>query len=244
MILKDKTALITGGSRGIGRSIALAMAEEGANIAFTFKSAREAAEKVKREIEAKGRKALAIQSDARDINGALEVVDRVMDELKSIDILVNNAGIAKDTLLMRMSEKDWDEVLDTNLKSAFNFCKAACKHMLKQRRGKIINVSSISGVVGNPGQANYSSAKAGLIGLTKSLAKEVASRNIQVNAVAPGFVATDMVKDIDRSKIESFSTHLPVKLVAQPEEIAELVVFFASPASDYVTGQVLPGMYD
>jgi 3-oxoacyl-[acyl-carrier protein] reductase len=244
MVLKDKVALITGGSRGIGRSIALAMAEEGANIAFTFKSALEAAENVKREIESKGRKALAIQSDAKDINGALQVVERVVNELKRIDILVNNAGITKDTLLMRMSEKDWDDVLDTNLKSAFNFSKAVCRYMLSQRKGKIVNVSSISGVVGNAGQVNYSSAKAGLIGLTKSIAKELASRNIQVNAVAPGFVATDMVKDVDPLKFESFSTHLPVKLVAQPEEIAELVVFFASPASDYVTGQVLPGMYD
>jgi 3-oxoacyl-[acyl-carrier protein] reductase len=244
MVLKDKIALVTGGSRGIGKAIVLALADEGANVAFTFKSATEAAENVKKKIESKGRKALAIQSDARDIHGASQVVEQVVEAYQRVDILVNNAGITKDTLLMRMSEHDWDDVLDTNLKSAFNFSKAVCRHMIGQRSGKIINISSISGVVGNAGQTNYSSAKAGMIGLTKSLAKELASRNIQVNAVAPGFVATDMVKDVDLLKAESFSTHLPVKLVARPEEIAELVVFFAAPASDYVTGQVLPGMYD
>jgi 3-oxoacyl-[acyl-carrier protein] reductase len=244
MVLKDKIALVTGGSRGIGKAIVLALADEGANVAFTFKSATEAAENVKKKIESKGRKALAIQSDARDIHGASQVVEQVVEAYQRVDILVNNAGITKDTLLMRMSEHDWDDVLDTNLKSAFNFSKAVCRHMIGQRSGKIINISSISGVVGNAGQTNYSSAKAGMIGLTKSLAKELASRNIQVNAVAPGFVATDMVKDVDLLKAESFSTHLPVKLVARPEEIAELVVFFAAPTSDYVTGQVLPGMYD
>ena len=239
MILKDKTALVTGGSRGIGRAIAIALADEGANVAFTFKSAIEAAEKVKGEIESRGRKALAIQSDAKDINGAQQVVDRVVKDLQRIDILVNNAGITKDTLLMRMSEQDWDDVLDTNLKSAFNFSKAVCRPMMSQHEGRIINISSISGVIGNAGQVNYSSAKAGMIGMTKSLAKELASRNIQVNAIAPGFVDTDMTVKLTPQQREALLSIIPMKRTAKPEEIANVVVFLASPASSYMTGQVL-----
>lgn len=239
MILKDKIALITGGSRGIGRAIALALAEEGANIAFTFKSSADAAEQVRKEIESKGRKALAIQSDAKDINGAQQVVDQIIKDLQRIDILVNNAGITKDTLLMRMSEQDWDDVLDTNLKSAFNFSKAVCRPMMSQREGKIINISSISGVMGNAGQVNYSSAKAGMIGMTKSLAKELASRNIQVNAIAPGFVDTDMTVKLTPQQREALLNMIPMKRTAKPEEIANVVVFLASPASSYMTGQVL-----
>ncbi len=239
MVLKDKVVLVTGGSRGIGRSIALAMAEEGAIVAFTFKSAQEAAENVRREIESRGRKALAIQSDAKDINGAQQVVDRVLKEFQRIDVLVNNAGITKDTLLMRMSEQDWDDVLDTNLKSAFNFSKAACRPMMSQREGKIINISSISGIVGNAGQVNYASAKAGMLGMTKSLAKELASRNIQVNAVAPGFVDTDMTEKLTPQQREALMNMIPMKRTAKPEEIANVVVFLASPASSYMTGQVL-----
>lgn len=239
MLLKDKIALVSGGSRGIGRSIALAFADAGAHVAFTYKSAAEAAEKVKSEIELKGRKALAIQSDAKDINGAMQVVDQVIKEFRRIDILVNNAGITKDTLLMRMSEQDWDDVLDTNLKSAFNFSKAVCRHMMGQREGKIINISSISGVMGNAGQVNYSSAKAGMIGMTKSLAKEFASRNIQVNAVAPGFVDTDMTDKLTPQQREALLNIIPMKRTAKPEEIASVVVFLATPASSYMTGQVL-----
>ncbi len=239
MVLKDKVALITGGSRGIGRAIAIAMADQGATIAFTFKSAQDAAENVRREIESKGRKALAIQSDAKDINGAQQVIDRVLKEFQRIDILVNNAGITRDTLLMRMSEQDWDEVLDTNLKGAFNFSKAACRPMMSQREGKIINISSISGVVGTAGQVNYASAKAGMLGMTKSLAKELASRNIQVNAVAPGFVDTDMTEKLTPQQREALMTMIPMKRTAKPEEIANVVVFLASPASSYMTGQVL-----
>jgi len=239
MILKDKIALVTGGSRGIGRAIAFALAEEGANIAFTFKSSAQAAEQVKKEIESRGRKALAIQSDARDIQGAQSVVDQVVKVLQRVDILVNNAGITKDTLLMRMSEQDWDEVLDTNLKSAFNFSKAVCRPMMGQREGKIINISSISGIIGNAGQVNYSSAKAGMLGMTKSLAKELASRNIQVNAVAPGFVDTDMTEKLTPQQREALLAIIPMKRTAKPEEIANVVVFLASPASSYMTGQVL-----
>jgi 3-oxoacyl-[acyl-carrier protein] reductase len=239
MLLKDKIALVSGGSRGIGRSIVLAFADAGAHVAFTYKSAAEAAEKVKSEIESKGRKALAIQSDAKDINGAMQVVDQVIKEFRRIDILVNNAGITKDTLLMRMSEQDWDDVLDTNLKSAFNFSKAVCRHMMGQREGKIINISSISGVMGNAGQVNYSSAKAGMIGMTKSLAKEFASRNIQVNAVAPGFVDTDMTDKLTPQQREALLNIIPMKRTAKPEEIASVVLFLATPASSYMTGQVL-----
>lgn len=239
MVLKDKTVLVTGGSRGIGRSIVLAMAEEGANIAFTFKSSVEAADQVKRDVESRGRNALAIQSDAKDINGAQQVVDQIIKEFQRIDVLVNNAGITKDTLLMRMSEQDWDDVLDTNLKSAFNFSKAVCRTMMSQREGRIVNISSVAGVMGNAGQVNYSSAKAGMIGLTKSLAKELASRNIQVNAVAPGFVDTDMTLKLTAQQREALLNIIPMKRTAKPEEIANVVVFLASPASSYMTGQVL-----
>ena len=239
MVLKNKIALVTGGSRGIGRAIALALAEEGANIGFTFKSAVDAAERVKMEIEAKGSKALAIQSDAKDIHSAQQVVDQVITEMQRIDILVNNAGITRDSLLMRMREEDWDDVLDTNLKSAFNFSKVVCRPMMSQREGKIINISSIAGVIGNPGQVNYASAKAGMIGLTKSLAKELASRNIQVNAIAPGFVDTDMTERLTQQQREALMNIIPMKRTAKPEEIANVAVFLASPASSYMTGQVL-----
>lgn len=237
--LTNKKALVTGGSRGIGRAIALAFADAGADVAFTFRSAGSAAEEVKAAIEAKGRKAMALQSDAKDFQGAQQTVDTVLKEFGRIDILVNNAGITKDGLLMRMSEQDWDDVLDTNLKSAFNFAKAVCRPMMSQREGRIINISSISGVIGNAGQANYSAAKAGMVGLTKTLAKELASRNIQVNAIAPGFVDTDMTEKLTPQQRESLLTIIPMKRTAKSEEIASAAVFLAAPASSYITGQVL-----
>lgn len=242
--LTGRTALVTGASRGIGKAITLLLAEEGADIAFTYRSASSSAEEVIEAIKAKGVRVVAHRADARDPASTEEVVSEVVRELGRIDILVNNAGITRDRLLVRMSEEDWDEVIDTNLKSAFNYCKAVVRHMVSQRRGKIINVASIAGVVGNPGQTNYAAAKSGMIGLTKTLAKEDASRNIQVNAVAPGFVATEMVEKLDPLQMSGLAGLHPIKLVAQPEEIAELVLFFASPASDYITGQVLPGIYD
>ena len=242
--LTGRTALVTGASRGIGKAITLLLAEEGADIAFTYKSTSSAADEVVRAIKAKGVRAVAHQADAKDSASAEQVVGDVIRELGRIDILVNNAGITRDRLLVRMSEEDWDEVIDTNLKSAFNYCKAVVRHMVSQRHGKIINVASIAGVVGNPGQTNYAAAKSGMIGLTKTVAKEYASRNIQVNAVAPGFVATEMVDKLDASQMSGLAGLHPIKLIAQPEEIAELVLFFASPASDYMTGQVLPGIYD
>ena len=237
--LQNKTALVTGGSRGIGKAIALVLADNGANVAFTYKSAAAAADEVVKAIAAKGRKALAIQSDAKNFSEANSVVEKVIAQFQRLDILVNNAGITKDTLLMRMSEQDWDDVIDTNLKGAFNFSKAVCKQMMSQREGVIINISSIAGVIGNPGQTNYAAAKAGLIGMTKTLAKELSSRNIRVNAVAPGFVDTDMTEKLTPQQKEALIGMIPLKRTAKPEEIASVVLFLASQASSYVTGQVL-----
>ncbi len=237
--LQDKVALVTGGARGIGRAIALALASEGAHVAFTYRSAGPAAEEVVKLIQEKGRKAAAYQSDAKQFDAAQHVVDTVVKEFGRIDILVNNAGITKDTLLMRMTEQDWDDVIDTNLKSAFAFSKAVCRHMMSQREGRIINISSIAGVIGNPGQTNYAASKAGMIGMTKTLAKELASRNIQINAVAPGFVDTDMTEKLTPQQKEALMAMIPLKRTAKPEEIASVVVFLASPASSYMTGQVL-----
>lgn len=243
-LLEGKVALVTGGARGIGRAIVEALSQGGARVAFTYKTSVATAEEFVDDLKSRGKIAYAYQSDAASRVEAAKVVEQVVGECGRLDILVNNAGITRDRLLVRMSEQDWDEVIDTNLKSAFNYCKAASRPMIAQRRGKIVNVASISGILGNAGQANYSAAKSGMIGLTKTIAKELATRNIQVNAVAPGLVATDMVKDVDVSQLEGITSIIPMKLVAQPEEIAELVVFFASPVSDYVTGQVLPGQYD
>lgn len=243
-LLEGKVALVTGGARGIGRAIVEALSRGGATVSFTFKSSVATAEEFVGELKERGKPAYAYQSDAASLAESAKVVEQVVNDCGRLDILVNNAGITRDRLLIRMSEQDWDEVIDTNLKGAFNYCKAASRPMIAQRQGKIVNVASISGVMGNAGQANYSAAKSGMIGLTKTIAKELATRNIQVNAVAPGLVATDMMKDVDVSQLEGMTSIIPMKLVAQPEEIAELVVFFASPASDYVTGQVLPGQYD
>ncbi len=237
--LENKVALVTGGSRGIGRSIALALAGQGADVAFTYRSAGAAAAEVVQAIESKGRRAVALQSDAKNFAEANNVIENVLNRFKRLDILVNNAGITKDTLLMRMSEQDWDDVIDTNLKSAFNFSKAVCKQMMSQREGAIINISSIAGVIGNPGQTNYAAAKAGMIGMTKTLAKELSSRNIRVNAVAPGFVDTDMTEKLTPQQKEALMGMIPLKRTAKPEEIANVVLFLASPASSYMTGQVL-----
>jgi 3-oxoacyl-[acyl-carrier protein] reductase len=184
-------------------------------------------------------RAIALQSDVRDFASTQSVVDSVIKEFQRIDILVNNAGITRDNLLLRMTEEDWDLVIDTNLKGSFNYCRAVSRHMMSQREGKIINISSIVGVIGNPGQVNYSASKAGVIGLTKTLAKELASRNIQVNAVAPGFVETAMTEKLTAQQRQALLNIIPMKRTAQPGEIASVVVFLASPAARYITGQVL-----
>jgi len=238
-ILENKIVLVTGGARGIGRAISLAFASEGAHIAFSDIELGSAADEVLALIRAKGVRALALRSDVRDFASTHVVVDEVKKEFQRIDILVNNAGVTRDNLLMRMTEEEWDFVLDTNLKGTFNYCRAVSKHMISQREGKIINVSSVVGLIGNPGQVNYSASKAGMIGLTKTLAKELASRNIQVNAVAPGFVETSMTEKLTPQQREALLTMIPMNRTAQPEEIAGVIVFLASPAARYITGQVL-----
>ncbi|MFQ5797549.1 MAG: 3-oxoacyl-[acyl-carrier-protein] reductase [Bacteroidota bacterium] len=237
--LQDKIAVVTGGTRGIGRAIALGLADVGAHVVLTYKSSRDLAEQLVEDIRKKGRRCAAYQSDAARLEEAQTAIDRVIAEFKRIDILVNNAGITRDTLLLRMSELDWDLVLDTNLKSVFNFTKAVCKHMVRQRAGKVVNISSVAGLVGNAGQANYAASKAGIIGFTKSVAKELASRNIQVNVIAPGFVETEMTEKLNQAQKQAVLDMLPMKRTAKPEEIAAAVNFLASADSDYITGQVL-----
>ena len=237
--LENKIALVTGGARGIGRAISLALASEGAHVAFSDLQIGDEGNKTKELIQAKGVRALALQADVRNFASAQVVVDDVVKEFQRVDILVNNAGITRDNLIMRMTEEEWDLVLDTNLKGTFNYCRAVSKYMISQRQGKIINISSVVGLIGNPGQVNYSASKAGIIGLTKTLAKELASRNIQVNSIAPGFVETSMTEKLTPQQREALMTMIPMKRTAQPEEIAGVVVFFASPAARYITGQVL-----
>ena len=237
--LEHKVALVTGGTRGIGRAIVVALAEAGADVAFTYKSSKEAAETLAAQVRAMGRRSAGHQSDAADSAQAGDIIQKVVQEFGRLDILVNNAGVTKDGLLMRMSEQDWDLVIDTNLKSVFNFTKAVCRHMMGQQSGKIINISSVVGVIGNAGQANYVASKAGVIGFTKSVAKELASRNIQANVVAPGFVETDMTQKLNEKQKEAILAMIPLKRIAKPEEIAGIVRFLASSDADYITGQVL-----
>lgn len=237
--LHGKVALVTGGSRGIGRSIVQQLVESGADVAFTYRSRKEEADSLVSEAQSKGRKAVAFQSDAAHTAQSSDVVQAVIKEFGRLDILVNNAGIAKDGLLMRMSEQDWDEVIATNLKSVFNFTKAACRQMMGQQAGKIINISSVVGVVGSAGQANYAASKAGMVGFTKSMAKELASRNIQVNVIAPGFIETEMTEKLNEKQKEGILNLIPMKRMAKPEEVAKVVCFLASEDSGYITGQTL-----
>ena len=232
-------ALITGASRGIGRGIALKFAEQGANVAFTYLSSVEKGEALAKELEAFGVKVKGYRSDAADFKAADELVTSVVADFGTVDVLVNNAGITRDTLLMRMSEQQWDEVINANLKSVFNLTKAVQKPMLKQRKGSIINMSSVVGVKGNAGQSNYSASKAGIIGFTKSVALELGSRNIRSNAIAPGFIETEMTDVLDPKVVEGWRESIPLKRGGSVEDIANATVFLASDMSAYITGQTL-----
>ncbi len=239
MKLGGKIALVTGGTRGIGRAIVLELASGGADVAFTYRSSANLAESLVSEVNALGRRALAIEADATSMKSAVEVIEKTVAEFKRLDILVNNAGITKDNLLLRMNEEDWDSVIKTNLKSVFNYTKAAARTMMGQRFGKIINLSSVVGLKGNAGQSNYSASKAGIIGFTKSIAKELASRNILVNAVAPGYIDTDMTAALTEEQRKAVAETIPLKRAAKPEEVAKVVLFLASSYADYITGQVI-----
>ncbi|EKF56019.1 3-oxoacyl-ACP reductase [Galbibacter marinus] len=238
-LLDGKTAIVTGASRGIGRGIAEEFAKQGANVAFTYSSSEGPAKALEEELNALGVKAKAYKSDAADFSAAQELADQVLKEFGSIDILVNNAGITKDNLLMRMSEQDFDKVIEVNLKSIFNMTKAVQRTMLKQRKGSIINMSSVVGVKGNAGQTNYAASKAGIIGFSKSVALELGSRNIRSNVVAPGFIETEMTGALDEKVVQGWRDAIPLKRGGTPEDIANACVFLASDMSLYVTGQVL-----
>lgn len=238
-LLEDKIALVTGASRGIGKAIAIALASNGATVIVNYNGSKQRAEEVVNEIVNAGGKAEAIGCNISDFNACEEMIKNVLDSYGKVDILVNNAGITKDNIIMRMSEQDFDDVLNTNLKGTFNTIRHLSRSFLKNKSGKIINISSVSGVLGNAGQANYSSSKAGVIGLTKSVARELSSRGICVNAVAPGFVETEMTKAMPENVLESAKSSIPLGRIGQVEDIANTVVFLASPYADYITGQVI-----
>jgi 3-oxoacyl-[acyl-carrier protein] reductase len=239
MNLSGKTALITGASRGIGRAIALLYAEHGCNIAFTYINEQNEAEKLLKELQSHHVQALCIQSDASLFDAAHAVVKQVVDTFGRLDILICNAGITRDTLLMRMSEEQWDNVINVNLKSVFNYCHAASTQMMRQRSGSIIAMSSIVGVAGNPGQVNYAASKAGIIGLVKSLSKELGSRNIRVNAIAPGYILTDMTLALPDAAREEITKMIPMRRCGDAQEVAKVALFLASDLASYVSGQVL-----
>ncbi|MSU01489.1 3-oxoacyl-[acyl-carrier-protein] reductase [Tissierella pigra] len=239
MSLKDKVALVTGGSRGIGKEIALELARNGVNVGITYVSNEEKAKEVIDEIKSHGVKGIAIKTNVSIEEDVLQMIKSMEEELGTIDILVNNAGVTKDNLIIRMKEEDWDEIMNVNLKGAFLTTKAVARIMMKKRYGKIINITSVVGIIGNAGQGNYSASKAGVIGFTKSMAKELASRGIRVNAIAPGFIETDMTEVLKEDIKETMLKSIPLNTFGNPKDIANLVVFLASEKSDYITGQVI-----
>ncbi len=238
-LLDGKVALVTGGSRGIGAAIVKRFAEQGANVAFTYRSSAEQANALAAELEQLGITAKAYQSDAADYEAAEQLAKEVLEAFGHVDILVNNAGITKDTLMLRMTEAHWDDVMQTNLKSIFNLTKHLIRPMMKNRGGSIINMSSIVGMTGNAGQANYAASKAGIIGFTKSIAKEMGSRNIRCNAIAPGFIETDMTETLDEKVRESYLQNIPMNRLGKSEEVADVCVFLGSDLSTYLSGQVI-----
>lgn len=238
-MLHGKTALITGASRGIGRAIALLFAEHRCDIAFTYHSSDEAAQSLVTLLQEKGVRALAIKSDAADFEAAHQIVQYALEHFGHIDILICNAGITRDTLLMRMTEQQWDDVLHSNLKSVFNYCHAITPHMMRQRSGSIIAMSSVVGMNGNAGQANYAASKAGIIGIIKSLSKELGSRNIRANAIAPGFILTDMTLALPEAAREEMTKIIPMRRAGEAEEVAKVALFLASDLASYISGQVI-----
>jgi 3-oxoacyl-[acyl-carrier protein] reductase len=238
-LLQNRVALITGATRGIGKGIVLEFAKQGANIAFTYLSSDEKAKALELELTAFGIKAKGYKSDAGNFKAADDLINQVVNDFGTIDVLVNNAGITRDTLLMRMSEKQWDEVMNANLKSVFNLTKAVQRPMLKAKKGSIINMSSVVGVKGNAGQSNYSASKAGIIGFTKSMALELGSRNIRSNAIAPGFIETEMTEALDEKVIQQWRDAIPLKRGGSAEDVANLCLFLASDMSAYITGQCI-----
>ena len=239
MLLANKTALVTGASRGIGRATAIELAKAGAKVAVNYAGNRAAAEEVVAQIQAAGGQAFMVQADVGDAAAVDAMVKSVVEQFGSIDILVNNAGITRDNLIMRMKENDWDAVIHTNLKGIFNCTKVVTKLMMKQRYGRIVNMTSVVGVMGNAGQSNYAAAKAGVIGFTKSMAKELASRNITVNAVAPGYISTDMTADLPDQAKADLQSQIPLQRLGNPADVASAVLFLVSPGADYITGQTL-----